>query len=60
MYNPFDQLIDSYLDNNIGIDHQFLNEKLCSGLQQNIQQLQSDDLMTAAGIGNEKIKSVEN
>ena len=56
MYNPFDQLIDSYLDNNIGIDHQFLNEKLCSGLQQNIQQLQSDDLMTAAGIGNEKIK----
>jgi len=49
-------MIDSYLDNNIGIDHSFLNEKLCTGLQQNILQLQSDDLMTAAGIGNEVIK----
>lgn len=56
MYNPFDLMIDSYLDNNIGIDHSFLNEKLCTGLQQNILQLQSDDLMTAAGIGNEVIK----
>jgi SM-20-related protein len=56
MYNPFDQLIDSYLDNNIGIDHQFLNEKLCNGLQQNIQQLQSNNLMSAAGIGNEEVK----
>ncbi|MBP6025025.1 2OG-Fe(II) oxygenase [Ferruginibacter sp.] len=56
MYNPFDLMIDSYLDNNIGIDHSFLNEELCNGLQQNILQLQSDDLMTAAGIGNEEIK----
>jgi SM-20-related protein len=56
MYNPFDLMIDSYLDNNIGIDHNFLNEKLCNGLQQNILQLQSDDLMTTAGIGNEVIK----
>jgi SM-20-related protein len=56
MYNPFDLIIDSYLDNNIGIDHSFLNEKLCNGLQQNILQLQSDDLMTTAGIGNEEIK----
>lgn len=56
MYNPFDLMIDSYLDNNIGIDHSFLNEKLCTGLQQNILQLLSDDLMTTAGIGNEVIK----
>ena len=56
MYNPFDLMIDSYLDTNIGIDYSFLNEKLCTGLQQNILQLQSDDLMTAAGIGNEEIK----
>jgi SM-20-related protein len=55
MYNPFDLMIDSYLDNNIGIDHSFLNEKLCNGLQQNILQLQNDDLMTSAGIGNEVI-----
>ena len=57
MHNPFDQMIDSYLDNNIGIDYNFLTEKLCNGLQQNILQLQSDDLMTAAGIGNEVIKN---
>ena len=56
MYNPFVLMIDSYLDKNIGIGHSFLNEELCNGLQQNMLQLQSDDLMTAAGIGNEEIK----
>ena len=56
MINPFDLLIDSYLDNNIGIDSGFLSESLSRGLQENIAQLQSDDLMTAAGIGNDEIK----
>ena len=56
MINPFDLLIDSYLDNNIGIDSGFLSESLSSGLQENIAQLQRDDLMTAAGIGNDEIK----
>lgn len=56
MYNQFDLLIDSYLDNNIGIDAGFLNEKLAKGLQQNIIKLQQDELMTAAGVGNEEIK----
>ena len=45
MENQFDLLIDSYLDNNIGIDAGFMNERLCNGLQQNIAQLQKDDLM---------------
>jgi len=54
--NSFDLLIDSYLDNNIGIDTGFLNKALCDGLQQNILQLQSDDMMVAAGIGNNEIK----
>ena len=54
MNNQFDTLIDSYLDNKVGIDTGFLNEKLSNGLQQNILQLQRDELMTAAGIGNEK------
>ena len=56
MNNQFDLLIDSYLDNKIGIDAGFLNKALSNGLQQNILQLQKDELMTAAGIGNEEIK----
>lgn len=56
MYNKFDLLIDSYLENKVGIDAGFLNEKLSKGLQQNILQLQEDDLMTLAGIGNDHIK----
>ena len=55
MYNKFDLIIDSYLANNIGIDIDFLSEKLSAGLQQNIQQLQKDGMMTFAGVGNEII-----
>jgi len=56
MNKQFDLLIDSYLDHNVGIDTAFLNRQLCDGLQQNILQLQKDDLMKAAGIGNDAIK----
>ncbi len=56
MNNPFDLLIDSYLDNNIGIDADFLSERLANGLQQNILRFQQDELMTAAGIGNDEVK----
>ncbi|MEY2918285.1 MAG: hypothetical protein RIS73_1999 [Bacteroidota bacterium] len=59
MINQFDLLIDSYLENNIGIDTNFLSAELSNGLHQNILQLQSDDLMTAAGIGNETIKDTQ-
>ncbi|MBC7890251.1 MAG: 2OG-Fe(II) oxygenase [Ferruginibacter sp.] len=59
MNNHFDLLIDSYLDNKVGIDPCFLNKSLSSGLQQNILQLQRDELMTAAGIGNEKVMDTE-
>jgi SM-20-related protein len=56
MNEQFDLLIDSYLSNHIGIAPAFLTQKLSAGLQQNIMQLQKDELMTAAGIGNEEIK----
>lgn len=56
MENRFDLLIDSYLQNNIGIDTNFLSAALALGLYQNIIQLQKDNLMFAAGIGNEKVK----
>ena len=56
MINPFDLLIDSYLENNIGIDPGFLSEKLSAGLQQNILQLQRDDMLSIAGIGNDALQ----
>ncbi len=56
MNNKFDLLIDSYLDNKVGIDSGFLNEALSNGLQQNILQLQKEELMTVAGIGNDVLK----
>jgi SM-20-related protein len=55
MNTQFDQLIDSYLDQQVGIDPFFLNERLSNGLQQNILQLHRDELMTAAKTGKEEI-----
>ncbi|HKZ65744.1 MAG TPA: 2OG-Fe(II) oxygenase [Chitinophagaceae bacterium] len=59
MNNQFDVLIDSYLQDKIGIASPFLNKNLAMGLQQNILQLQKHELMTAAGIGNEKVKDAQ-
>jgi len=56
MYEQFDLLIDSYLSNQVGIAPAFLSQKLSTGLQQNIIQLQQNKLMTAAGIGNNEKK----
>lgn len=56
MNKRFDKLIDSFLDDKIGIDPGFLSERLSKGLHQNILQLQNDELMTAAGIGNDEVK----
>jgi SM-20-related protein len=55
MENQFDLLINSYLDNNIGIAPSFLDPALANGLHQHIVQLQKEDMMMAAGIGNEKV-----
>lgn len=55
MNNSFDPLIDSYLENKIGIDTRFLTRSLAEGLRQNILQLQNDNMMVAAGIGNDII-----
>jgi Rps23 Pro-64 3,4-dihydroxylase Tpa1-like proline 4-hydroxylase len=56
MTTDFDSLINSYLDNKVGIDTGFLTEELSNGLRQNIVQLQKEDRMTAAGIGNKQEK----
>lgn len=59
MQNKFDLLIDSYLENKVGIDNSFLNASLSLGLQQNILQLQKDNMMTAAGVGNERVMDAQ-
>jgi SM-20-related protein len=56
MTKQFDLLIDSFIDNKIGIDTGFISKSLSNGLLRNIIQLQKDELMTAAGIGNSDIK----
>ena len=55
MQNSFDLLINSYLENNIGIDAGFINQELSTGLQRNILQLQKDDMLSNAGIGNANV-----
>jgi len=59
MINPFDLLIDSYLENNIGIDAGFIREKLSTGLQQNILQLQKENMLSNAGIGNDPVQDAQ-
>jgi SM-20-related protein len=56
MNNKFDDLIDSYLRDNVGIHSSFLNEELSDGLYKNILGLIKDEMMTPAGIGNNDVK----
>jgi SM-20-related protein len=55
MNKNFDLLIDSYLENKIGIDTGFMTQSLSEGLRQNILQLQSENRMAVAGIGNDMV-----
>ena len=56
MQEQYDLLINSYLDTTVGIAPGFINEGLSKGLRQHILQLQQDDQLTVAGIGNDKEK----
>lgn len=56
MNSPFDLLINSFISNKIGVDTCFLSKTLSRGLQQNILQLQQDEMLIAAGIGNNEVK----
>lgn len=56
MSNQFNTLIESYIANSVGIDKAFMCERLSKGLQQNIKQLQLNNTMADAGIGNANIK----
>lgn len=52
MVSKFEQLVSSYIDNNVGIAENILSDDLCIRLRQNIIDLDEDDRMHAAGIGN--------
>ena len=58
MQEQFDLLINSFIDNNVGIADHFISDNLSGQLQQNIHGLQQQGSMKYAGIGNDKIAAV--
>lgn len=56
MHLKFDELIDSFINNKIGLSEQFLTKNLATMLQQNLMELENGDLLKPAGIGNAEIK----
>ena len=55
MQKIFNTLIDSYLDNNVGIAENFLNEKLAANLKVSLLNLFNDNQLHQAGTGNDHI-----
>jgi SM-20-related protein len=49
----FETLIASFIENNIGIDDDFLSADLCQHLEENMLTLNESDLMETAGVGND-------
>ena len=52
MEAKFEELIEGFITNKIGISESFLSLTLSAGLQQNIHKLNRDSRMQRAGIGN--------
>ena len=55
MQKIFDQLIDSFIENKIGIAADFLSENLAHQLTQNLLHHFNNHEMKAAGTGNEQV-----
>ena len=55
MQNTFNTLIDSFIDNKVGIAENFLSEALASHLKDNLNSLYAEKQLVAAGTGNEKV-----
>ena len=55
MQNTFNTLIDSFIDNKVGIAENFLSEGLASHLKNNLHSLYAEKQLVAAGTGNEKV-----
>ncbi len=56
MEQKFEELIDSFINTEVGISEFFITEALAADLQRNLLQLDKDQRMKAAGIGNELIQ----
>ncbi len=52
----YEELIEGFITNKIGISEEFLGESLAEALQQNLLRLKRDSRMQSAGIGNSPIK----
>lgn len=52
MEAKFEELIEGFITNKVGISEAFLSLPLSAGLQQNIQRLSRDSRMEWAGVGN--------
>ena len=59
MENIFDQLIDSYLINHVGISDHFLSDSLAGSLKMNLTEHYSNEHFKKAGIGNEDLVSID-
>lgn len=57
MNEKFELLINSFIDNKVGISEDFLSKPLAKILKNNIENLNNDGLMLNAGIGNRLNKS---
>lgn len=55
MQDIFNTLIDSYVNDKVGIADNFLSEGLASHLVSNLQSLYAEKRLISAGIGNEKV-----
>ena len=53
----FNTLIESYIDNKVGIAENFLSKSLAAGLKNNLNTLYAENQMQSAGTGNEEIVS---
>ncbi|MCW3119207.1 MAG: Prolyl 4-hydroxylase alpha subunit [Chitinophagaceae bacterium] len=55
MQKIFNTLIDSYIENKVGIAENFLSESLTSHLKENLASLYAENKLQPAGIGNETL-----
>jgi SM-20-related protein len=56
MNEKFEELIGTYIQNQIGISNYFISKELAAGLQRNLTSLDQKDQMKKAGIGNDLIQ----
>jgi SM-20-related protein len=58
MEAKFEELLEGFITNNIGISEKFLGVSLTAALQQNLLGLDNNGYMLNAGVGNTRIKDI--